>query len=162
MVAKETLLRYPDPNKPFLIDTDASDYQLGAVIKQEGLPLAFYSRKLTKSQRKYTTIEKELLSILEVLEHYRSFLWGRQIKIRTDHRNLAYTAIKSQRVLNWRLLVEDFKPELEYYPGEKNIEADTLSRHPIIETMAEAEVSDALLNYPDTVNQYPATMQRIR
>jgi Integrase zinc binding domain len=64
-------------------------------------------------------------------------------------------------VLNWRLLVEDFRPELEYYLGEKNIEADTLSRHPITETLGEAEVSNALLNYPDTVNQYPATVQRI-
>ena len=76
MVAEQTLLRYPDPNKPFHIETDASDTQLGAVIKQDGYPIAFFSRKLTKAQRKYTTIEKELLSILEVLQEYQCYLWG--------------------------------------------------------------------------------------
>jgi RNase H-like domain found in reverse transcriptase len=112
MVAKDVLLRYPDPNKTFVIDTDASDYQLGAVIKQDDKPIAYYSRKLTTAQQKYSTIKKELLSILEVLEYYRAFLWGRDILINTNHRNLTYGSAKSQRVLNWKLLVEDFAPRL--------------------------------------------------
>ena len=58
LIAKETLLAYPDFNKKFTIHTDASDFQLGAVIMQEGKPLAFYSRKLTTAQRNYTTTEK--------------------------------------------------------------------------------------------------------
>ena len=58
LIARETLLAYPDFNKKFTIYTDASDFQLGAVIMQEGKPLSFYSRKLTSAQRNYTTTEK--------------------------------------------------------------------------------------------------------
>ena len=52
------MLAYPNFSKKFVIHTDASDYQLGAVIAQEGKPLAFFSRKLFKAQRNYTTTEK--------------------------------------------------------------------------------------------------------
>jgi len=52
IIAKETLLAYPNFNKPFKIYTDASHYQLGAVVSQEGKPIAFYSRKLNPAQRK--------------------------------------------------------------------------------------------------------------
>jgi hypothetical protein len=76
LIAQDVLLRYPDPNLPFDIETDASDYQLGAIIKQANKTLAFYSCKLTAAQLKYSTIKKELLSILKVLEGYHSMLWG--------------------------------------------------------------------------------------
>jgi len=71
VIAKETLLAYPDFNKPFQIYTDASHYQLGAVVSQDGKPIAFYSRKLNPAQTRYTTTERELLSIVETLKEYR-------------------------------------------------------------------------------------------
>jgi hypothetical protein len=88
MIARDVLLTYPNPNEPFDIKTDASDYQLGAVIKQHGHPAAFFSRKLTGAQRNYTTIQKELLSIVEKLTVFRPILLGSQIHIWTDHANL--------------------------------------------------------------------------
>ena len=63
VVSRETLLSYPDFNKPFEIHTDASKLQLGAVISQKGKPVAFYSRKLNPAQVNYTTTEREILSI---------------------------------------------------------------------------------------------------
>ena len=164
MVSRDVLVQYPDLNDEFLIETDASNFQLGAVIKQKGRPIAFYSRKLTTAQRKYSTIEKELLSILEVLEQYRSLLWGRQIRVRTDHKNISFDNMKSNRVRNWRLLVEDFHPIIEFYPGEKNVEADTLSRHPTsTEQTTSSEILDEmLLNYPEHINQFPGQFQGIR
>ena len=66
IMSKETLLAYPNFNKLFEIHTDASHTQLGAVIAQEGQPIAFYSRKLNPAQTRYTTTECELLAIVEL------------------------------------------------------------------------------------------------
>ena len=65
---RDVMLAYPNFSKKFLDHSDASKYQLGAVISQEGRPLAFFSRKLNKAQRSYSTTEKELLSIVENLK----------------------------------------------------------------------------------------------
>ena len=67
-------LAYPDFSKPFVLYTDASDYQLGAVITQDGKPLAFYSRKLNAAQKYYTTQEKELLSVVETVKEFQHLL----------------------------------------------------------------------------------------
>jgi len=89
VIAKETLLAYPNFNKPFQIHTNASHYQLGAVVSQVGKPIAFYSRKLNPGQTRYTTTERELLSIIETLKEYWNILLGQQIEVFTDHQNLS-------------------------------------------------------------------------
>eukprot|EP00978_Attheya_sp_CCMP212_P025611 scaffold82652_cov55-Attheya_sp.AAC.1 len=101
LMAKDYLLSYPDPNIPYDIKTDASDYQMGAVIKQNGRPVAYFSRKLRDAQLNYTTIEKETLSILECLREFHSMLYGTCITIYTDHKNMTHQLGKftMQRVL---------------------------------------------------------------
>jgi hypothetical protein len=68
LIAANALEAYPDHNKRFNIYTDASDFQLGAFIIQEGMLVAYFLRKLTKSQQNYTTMKKEMLSIVATLE----------------------------------------------------------------------------------------------
>jgi len=121
IIAKETLLAYPNFNKPFQIYTDASHYQLGAVVSQDGKPIAFYSRKLNPAQTRYTTTERELLSIVETLKEYRNILLGQQIEMFTDHKNLVYKHFNTKRVMRWRLLLEEFGPKLTYVKGTNNI-----------------------------------------
>ena len=90
LIAKETLLTYPNFNKMFELHTDTCKVQLGAGISQEGRPVAFYSRKLNPAQTRYTTTERELLSIVETLKEFRNILLGQQIIVHTDHANLTY------------------------------------------------------------------------
>ena len=128
LVSQEVLLAYPDFNELFEIHTDASAYQLGSVISQKGRPIAFYSRKLTSAQQNYTTTERELLAIVETLKEFKNILLGQRIRVYTDHENLTYKQFNSSRVMRWRLLIEEFGPELVYLQGKKNIVADALSR----------------------------------
>ena len=90
IICREVMLTYPDFYKSFHIYTDASDTQLGAVITQDEKPIAFYSRKLNSAQKRYTTGEQELLSIVETLREFRNILVGYQIIVPTDHNNLTY------------------------------------------------------------------------
>ena len=128
IVSQEVLLAYPNFNELFEIYTDASDYQLGAVISQQNKPIAFYSRKLSSAQRNYTTTERELLAIVETLKEFRNILLGQKIRVYTDHQNLTYKQFNSSRVMRWSLLIEEFGPELVYIKGQKNIVADALSQ----------------------------------
>ncbi len=84
-IAKEVVLAYPDFTKPFDIYTDASTKQLGSVITQDNRPIAFFSRKLSGAQSKYTVTKLELFAILETLKEFNGMLWGQRIIVYTDH-----------------------------------------------------------------------------
>jgi hypothetical protein len=163
IIVRETLLSFPDFTKVFEIHTDASHTQLGSVISQEGKPLAFYSRKLNPTQTRYTTTEWELLAIVETLKEFRNILFGQQIRVFTDHQNLTYKNFNTERVMRWRLILEEFGPELIYLPGEENIVADALSRL----DKKDDHFDDAILaieyclNANDVTNGYPLSYQAI-
>jgi len=129
-MAREVLLAYPNYNEVFEIFTDASSRQMGAVITQNGRPLAFFSRKLSETQRKYSITELELLSIVECLKEFKGMLWGQRLKVYTDHKNLVHEAsgLSSDRVYRWRVLLEEYNPEIVYIKGIANTVADALSR----------------------------------
>jgi hypothetical protein len=80
------VLAYPDYTKPFDIYTDASTKQLGVVITQDNRPIAFFSRKLSGAQSKYTVIKLELLAIAETLKEFKGMLWGQRLYLYTNHK----------------------------------------------------------------------------
>ena len=128
VISRDVLLTYPNFKEKFDIHTDASDEQLGAVISQNGKPIAFYSRKLNSAQKNYTTTERELLSIVETLKEFKNILYGQEIRVYTDHKNLTCKTFNTERVMRWRLLTEEFGPEFIYIKGQENVVADSLSR----------------------------------
>ena len=108
MVYADTLLSYPDCKLPLTLHTDASDKQLGSFISQNNKPVSFFSRKLSNTQRNYNMTEKELLTIVECLKKFRGIIFGYEINVLSDHKNLVYAATlsKYQRVMRWQLILK--------------------------------------------------------
>jgi hypothetical protein len=129
-IAKEVVLAYPDFLKPFEIYTGASSTQFGAMIAQDNRPIAFFSRKLSKRQQNYSVTEIELLSIVETLKEFKGMLWGQDIKVFTDNKNHTRHALglTSDRVYQWRLLLEECAPTIIYIKGIHNTVADAILR----------------------------------
>jgi hypothetical protein len=127
-IAKEIVLAYPDFSKPFEIYTDASSTQLGAVITQDNRPIAFFSRKLSKTQQKYSVTEIELLAIMKTLKEFKGMLWGQDIKVYTDHKIFTRDALglTSDRVYRWQLLLEEYAPKIIHIKGIHNTVADAI------------------------------------
>ena len=128
MIKSEVKLAFPDFTKPFHLYTDASDIQLGATLVQNGKPLGFYTRKLNSAQLNYTVGEKELLGIVEGLKTFEGVIRGQDLTIHTDHMNLLYQKLPSQRMMRWRLLLEEYHPKVMHIKGIDNDAADALSR----------------------------------
>ena len=85
---------------------------------------------MTPAQEKYSVTEQELLAIFETLKEFKSMLWGQKIKVYTDHKNLIRDALglSSDRVYRWRVLLEEYGPEIVYIKGIHNTVADAISR----------------------------------
>jgi hypothetical protein len=140
-LTQEPVLQYPDFTKPFVLTCDASGYAIGAILSQGKIghdkPISFASRTLNKAEQNYSTIEKELTAIVWACRHFRPYLLGRTFTIVTDHKPLTWMfSVKdpSSRLLRWRLLLEEFDYTIEYKAGSKNVNADALSRNPVVLT----------------------------
>eukprot|EP00978_Attheya_sp_CCMP212_P001210 scaffold2532_cov42-Attheya_sp.AAC.2 len=106
---------------------------MGAIIKQNGRPVAYFSRKLRDAQLNYATIEKETLSIVECLREFHSMLYGTCITIYTDHKtNMTHQlgTFMMQRVLHWRLFLEQYGCTVTYIPGPDHVIVNAFSRVP--------------------------------
>ena len=118
-MARDTLLTYPNFNEAFKIHTNASAFQLGEVIRLKGKTIAFYSRKLTDAQQRYTVTEIELPNIVETLKDFRTILLGQKLRIYTDSKNLTCKVFNTKRVLRWRLILDEYGIDIEYLKDEK-------------------------------------------
>ena len=134
-VVSAPCLAIPDPQRDFIVHTDASGYATGAVLMQQfddGLrPIAFLSKKMTKAERNYPVHEQELLAILNALKAWRHYPGGRRFTVLTDHQSLQYvetSAMATPRQVRWAAWLSEFDFWIKYSPGKNNVAADALSR----------------------------------
>lgn len=143
---KQILCSHPiltifDPNLPIHIYTDASILGIGAVLKQpqednEEKPVAYFSKKLNDIQKRKKAVYLECLAIKECVKYWQHLLIGRKFTVFSDHKPLENMNIKSRTDeelgdLTYYLSQYDF--QIKYSPGKYNIEADCLSRNPVLE-----------------------------
>lgn len=124
-------MTYPDFSKSFTLTTDASNIALGSVLSQNNKPIAFHSRTLNTAERNYSTIEKELLAIIDSCKHFRPYLFGQKFTIETDHKPLVWLfSLKeaNQRLARWKLRLEEYEFEIIHKKSKENKVADALSR----------------------------------
>lgn len=125
------VLALPDYTKLFIIESDASGKGLGAVLMQEGHPIAFWSKGLSEKNQALSTYEKELMAVVLAVLKWRHYLLGRHFLIRTNHQSLKY--LLEQRVATpfqqkWITKLIGYDYDIVYRCGKENKVANALSR----------------------------------
>ncbi|WVZ97743.1 hypothetical protein U9M48_043257 [Paspalum notatum var. saurae] len=125
------LLQLPDFNKVFELECDASGIGIGAVLLQEGKPVAYFSEKLSGAGSRHSTYDKELYALVRTLQTWQHYLWPSEFIIHSDHEALKH--IRTQTNLNrrhatWVEFIESFPYIIKHKNGKENVIADALSR----------------------------------
>lgn len=134
-ICTEPVLHSPDFNQPFILQTDASQSGLGAVLIQEKegerRPVVFLSRRLLDRETRYSTVEKECLAVKWAVDSLRYYLLGRHFILETDHRTLQWLHMMkdaNNRITRRYLSLQTYDFTVQYRPGKFNVVADCLSR----------------------------------
>ena len=160
-LSNAALLAHPDCSAKLAVVTDASDKSLGAVLQQfkEGAwqPLAFFSKKLSPSQVKYSPYDRELLAIYEAIKYFRYMLEARHFIVYTDHKPISFAFHDrknncSPRQYRHLDFISQFTTDIRHISGKDNVVADALSRveelsEPVnLKVLAESQVDDPELS----------------
>jgi len=136
-VATAPILRLPNYDKQFILQTDASNRGLGAILLQEEVgmrrPITISaSHKLSKREQNYATIEHECLANVWAMQKFQNFLYGQHFLLEVDHEPLKYltqTSYQNSRLVKWALALQAYRFTVKYIKGKLNVGADFLSRH---------------------------------
>jgi hypothetical protein len=125
------VLAMPNPQRPFTVSVDASDTAVGAVLEQDGHPVAYFSKRLSSAEENYNIRDKELAAQVFALRHWRCYLAaGLPFVVITDHHSLtsfSQQELSSGRLARWASMLQDYEYSVQYRRGQDNV-ADALSR----------------------------------
>ena len=148
VLSSAPVLQHVDWEKPFVLQTDASDYAIGASLMQKNKdgelrPVSYYSKKLSGPQLNWSTTAKELYSVMAAIAKFRVFLWGYPFKLQTDHSALQWLlkskTATSGKLYRWALSLSEYQFTVEHIPGKDLQGPDTLSRlHRLIGSVMES------------------------
>ena len=134
------ILAYPNLTDEFCLDTDASEYAIGAVLsqKQNGKDkvVAYFSQTLSRSERNYCVTRKELLAVVKSIEHFNYYLYGQKFRVRTDHSALQWLMSFSkpqEQLARWLEKLQIYEFTVEHRSGSEHKNADALLRRPCVE-----------------------------
>jgi hypothetical protein len=130
-VTSAPVLTLPDFTKTFVVECDASSHGFGAVLTQEGHPVAFFSRPIAPRHQALAAYERELIGLVQAVRHWRSYLWGRCFVVKTDHYSLKYLLDQRLSTIpqhHWAGKLLGFTFTVEYRSGATNVVVDALSR----------------------------------
>lgn len=135
LLTQAPILRLPNLSERFLVQTDASDTGVGAVLLQEQedgvFPVAYASKKLLPRETRYSVIERECLAIVFAVKRFQRYLYGKEFTLQTDHQPLSYIQrcrVENSRVMRWALFLQNYRFRIEAIRGTQNVGADYLSR----------------------------------
>ena len=132
-LAETVTLAYPQPDQTFILDTDASDVAVGAILSttvEVERPIAFFSRVMNSSQWNYCPPRRELLAVIAGLQHFRHYLVGATVILRTDHYSLKWlrTFKRPEGILaRWIETLAELDYTVQHRPGRSHSNADGLS-----------------------------------
>ena len=133
--ASKPVLVPPDYEKPFILAVDASDTAIEASLMQESdgceHPICFFSKKLITHQRRHATIEKEALALLTAVRHFSVYFGSHPVKFYTDRSPLTFLdrmVNQNQKLLRWRLELQQYKLEIMHRPRKENLFPELLNR----------------------------------
>jgi transposase InsO family protein len=176
-ILREAIMKMPqryflDPKKPIFLHTDASTYGVGGYLFQTDvgekgeiieLPIEFLSKAFTEQQMRWQTTDKEAYAVYYCLNKLKDRISCTDFTLRTDHENLVFiNQASSDRVMRWKMAIQDFECKVEHIPGEDNIVADCLSRIPDdpVTTLEERE-SLMLLDAFEISHEFKATFKNV-
>lgn len=158
LVSNSVLTQYCE-TLPLVLACDASPYGVGAVLSHRFLngrdaPVAFFSRTLAPSERKYSQVDKEVLALVAGVKRFHDYLYGRPFSLETDHKPLLgllsgdkqAPQVLSPRFTRWLVFLLAYSYTLNYVPGKHLAHADALSRCPVPTLLCDpAPASEVLL-----------------
>lgn len=156
------ILEHPNFSEDFILDTDASKNATGAVLSQnidgKEKVIAYASRTLSKSERRYCVTRNELLAVVHFVKHFRHFLYGRKFTVRTDHSSLQWLVNfknAEDQLARWLEILSSYNMKILHRPGAKHSNADALSRIPCKQCGFTTDWNkDIIVNALTTVQSY--------
>ena len=129
----------PDFDLPFELHCDASKLGIGAVLSQQGRPVAYYSEKMAGARARYSTYDVKFYAIVQAVKHWRHYLAHKEFVLFTDHVALRYLGTQdkiSSRHASWTAYLQQFTFVIKHPSGKLNKVADSLSRrHALVSTL---------------------------